>query len=157
MAGADELREAMRRFPSGICIVTVESDGHALGLTVGSLISVSLEPPLVAISIGVHTPLHTPLRTAGRFAASILAGDQEHLAQHFARNPPPIAAWVGVETRPSDAGPLLEGALAWLQCEVWAEYAGGDHTIFLGAVEAVELGRAGPALVYRERRYVPVD
>ena len=147
----------MRRFPAGVVVVTVAVDEAELGLTVGSLVSVSLEPPLVAISIGVHTPLHEPLREAGRFAVSVLAGDQERLAQHFARNPPPIAAWVGVDTRPSRCGPLLEGAIAWLECDVWAEYPGGDHTLFLGAVDSIEVGRAAPALIYRERRYVPVD
>jgi flavin reductase len=153
----DDLREAMRRFPTGVSIVTVALEESELGLTVGSLVSVSLEPPLVSIAIGVHTPLHEPLREAGAFAASLLADDQERLAQHFARNPPPIAAWVGIETRPSPAGPLLDGALAWLECRVAAEYPAGDHTLFLGEVERIEAGHPGRALAYRERRYVPVD
>ena len=153
----DDLREAMRRFPTGVAIVTVAIEDLELGLTVGSLVSVSLEPPLVSIAIGVHTPLHEPLREAGAFAANLLADDQERLAQHFARNPPPIAAWAGIETRPAEAGPLLEGALAWLECRVVAEYPAGDHTLFLGEVERIEIGRTERALAYRERRYVPVD
>ena len=147
----------MRRFPAAVAVVTLSADERDIGLTVGSLVSVSLEPPLVSIAIGVHTPLHEPLRNAGAFAASLLAHDQERLAQHFARNPPPIAAWVGIDARPSDAGPLLEDALAWLACRVRAEYPAGDHTLFLGEVERVEVGRAVPALAYRERRYVAVD
>jgi flavin reductase (DIM6/NTAB) family NADH-FMN oxidoreductase RutF len=153
----DDLREAMRRFPTGVAIVTVAIEETELGLTVGSLVSVSLEPPLVSMAIGVHTPLHEPLREAGAFAASLLADDQEQIAQHFARNPPPIAAWAGIETRPSEVGPLLADALAWLECRVAAEYPAGDHTLFVGEVERIEVGRTGRALGYRERRYVPVD
>ena len=147
----------MRRFPAAVAIVTVGVEDGDMGLTVGSLASVSLEPALVSIAIGVHTPLHEPLRHAGAFAASLLAHDQERLAQHFARNPPPIAAWSGIDVRPSDAGPLLDGALAWLECLVQAEYPAGDHTLFIGEVERVQVGRAAPALAYRERRYVAVD
>jgi flavin reductase (DIM6/NTAB) family NADH-FMN oxidoreductase RutF len=152
VTGADELRAAMRRFASGICVVTVEDEGRTLGLTVGSLVSLSLEPPLVGISIGLQSQLHEPLRRAGRFAVSILAGDQAHLAQHFARSVPPIALWEGV---PSREGDLLEGALAWLRCRVDSEHAAGDHTIFVGAVESVELGRIAPPLVYIEGAYRP--
>jgi flavin reductase (DIM6/NTAB) family NADH-FMN oxidoreductase RutF len=153
----DELREAMRRFPVGVVVVTVVDEELEYGLTVGSLVSVSLEPPLVSIAIGIHTPLHEPLRNAGAFAVSMLTAEQEHAAHHFARNPPPIAAWAGIETRPSPAGRLLEGAAAWLQCRVEAAYPAGDHTLFVGLVENVELGRDAPALTYRRRRYVAVD
>ena len=152
MVGGDELRAAMRRFASGICVVTVDDEGRTLGLTVGSLVSLSLEPALVGISIGHQSQLHEPLRRAGRFAVSILAGDQAHLAQHFARSVPPIALWEGV---PSREGDLLDGALAWLRCRVASEHEAGDHTIFVGAVESIELGRSGPPLVYVEGVYRP--
>ncbi len=139
----------MRRFPAGVAVVTVVSEGRALGLTVGSLVSLSLEPPLVGISIGTGSILHTPLREEGRFAVSLLAGDQEGVAQHFARNAPPIALWEGVSTRASDLPePLVDGALAWLECRVAGEHPAGDHTAFVGEVLSVELGRGGPALVY---------
>src|SRR5688572_30449098 len=129
----------MRRFPSGIAVVTVDDDGRKLGLTVGSLLSLSLEPPLVGISIGLDSSLHSPLRRAGRFVASVLAGDQAALAQHFARSVPPIALWTGVATR-ADAElpePLLEGALAWLECRVVGECAAGDHTFYVARLLSV--------------------
>ncbi|MGH3132104.1 MAG: flavin reductase family protein [Gaiellaceae bacterium] len=145
----DELRHAMRRFAAGTVVVTVAADGLPLGLTVGSLVSLSLEPPLVGISIGHQSSVHEPLRQAGRFVVNVLAGDQAHLAQHFARSVPPIALWTGIGTRPGEyPEPLLEGALAWLECRTWAEYEAGDHTIFVGEVLSTELGRTGPALVY---------
>jgi flavin reductase (DIM6/NTAB) family NADH-FMN oxidoreductase RutF len=158
VVGGEELRDAMRRFPSGVVVVTVAVDEVRLGLTVGSLVSLSLEPPLVGISIGHQTPLHTPLRDAGRFVVNVLGGDQEALAQHFARSVPPIALWVGVATRESDLSePLLEGALAWLECAVRAEHVAGDHTFFVADVLSVEQGRRGPGLAYREGRYHAVD
>ena len=139
----------MRRFPAGVAVVTVVSEGRGLGLTVGSLVSLSLEPPLVGMSIGNGSILHTPLRDAGRFAVSLLAGDQEAIAQHFARNAPPIALWEGIPARESELPePLVDGALAWLECRVTGEHPAGDHTVFVGEVRWIELGRAGPALAY---------
>jgi flavin reductase (DIM6/NTAB) family NADH-FMN oxidoreductase RutF len=153
-ASGDELRRAMRRFPSGVCVVTVADDGVAIGTTVGSLVSLSLEPALVGVSVGHHSSLHLPLRSAGRFAVSVLAGDQAHVAQHFARSAPPIAQWAGVDRREGEGPePLVDGALAWFRCRVVSEHEAGDHTIFVGAVELVELGRPSPALVYLEGRY----
>jgi len=156
VVSGDDLRRAMRRFPSGIAVVTVDDEGLKLGSTIGSLVSLSLEPPLVGISIGVDASLHEPLRGARRFVVNVLAGDQAGLAQHFARSVPPIAQWVSVRVRASELRePLLEGARAWLECSVVHEYAVGDHTFFVGQVESVHLGDEGPGLVYVEGEYRP--
>lgn len=152
----DELREVMRRFPTPVAVVTGVDEREEFGLTVGSLVSVSLDPPLVAVSIGKDSARHEPMRNAGGFAASLLSADQAHLAQHFARSGvPPVALWAGVATRPGAHGPLLEGALAWLECRTWAEYDAGDHTLFLGEVLSTELGERGRGLVYRSSIYQP--
>jgi flavin reductase (DIM6/NTAB) family NADH-FMN oxidoreductase RutF len=155
VADADDLLAAMRRFASGIAVLTVDDERQPLGVTVGSLVSLSLEPPLVGVSVGVHSPLHTPLEATGEFALSLLAGDQARVAQHFARGGmPPLALWTGVPVRAEVAGPpRIDGALAWLGCSVWAEYAAGDHTIFVARVDDVELGRRATALVYVEGEY----
>jgi len=155
-ATGDELRQAMRRYPSGVCVVTVDDDGTALGTTVGSLVSLSLEPPLVGISVGHQSSIHLPLRHAGRFAVSILSADQAELAKHFARSVPPIAQWVGIERREGPGPePLLAGAVAWLGCEVASEHEAGDHTVFGGALEWVELGGHAGGLVYVGGEYRP--
>jgi len=149
VASGDDLRAAMRRFASGVAVVTFDDEGDKAGVTVGSLVSLSLEPPLVGISIGRDSSAHEPLRAAGRFVVNLLGGDQAALAQHFARNVPPIARWGGIRTRESDLPePLLADALAWLECAVVAEHAAGDHTIFVGELRSVELGRVAPGLVY---------
>jgi flavin reductase (DIM6/NTAB) family NADH-FMN oxidoreductase RutF len=137
----------MRRYPFGVSVVTVDLDGERLGLTVASLSSLALEPPLVGVSVARQAALHELLRSAGGFAVSMLAADQIHLAQHFARGVPPIALWQGVETRDGGRAPLLEGAIGWLECELDAEHAVGDHTFFVGRVERAEPGRDSPPLL----------
>jgi flavin reductase (DIM6/NTAB) family NADH-FMN oxidoreductase RutF len=148
----------MRLYPSGVSVVTADVDGNRIGVTVGSLISLSLEPPLVGISIGRDLALHELLRAAGSFGVSILRGDQGDLAAHFARGVPPIALWTRVEIRAGATGvPLLEDALAWLECRVVAEHTVGDHTFFVGQVVAAEEGEPGPALLYREHSYFSAE
>ena len=158
MPSGDELRTLMRRFPAGVTVVTAEHESERLGLTVGSLVSLSLEPPLVGISISRQAPLHELLRRAGTFAVSMLAAGQEHLAQHFARSgTPPLVMWTGVSTRTGVAGaPLLAGALGWLECRVWAAYDVSTHSFFVGEVLALEAGEPERPLVYVEHEYVHV-
>lgn len=147
MAGGDDLRATMQRHPAGVSVVTVDLEGEKLGLTIASLLSVALEPPLVGISIAKKAAMHELLRGAGGFAISILGADQQAVAQHFARGVPPIAMWEGIAVRQSPRGPLLEGSLGWIESELQAELDAGDHTFFLGAVERAEPGVEGPPLV----------
>ena len=147
MTGGEELKALMQRHPTGVVVVTVDLEGERLGLTVGSLVSVALEPPLVAISIARQAALHELLRSAGGYAVSLLGAGQLELAQHFARGVPPIALWQGIEKRDGARGPLLEGALGWLECELAGEHEAGDHTLFVGRVERVEPGEQGAPLI----------
>jgi len=152
----DDLRGAMRRFPAGVAVLTLDADGLKLGVTVGSLVSVSLEPPLLSVSIGLDSSAHEPLRAARRFVANLLAGDQTHVAQHFARSGvPPLALFSGIPLR-DDARypePTIADAVAWLACGIRDEAAAGDHTIFVADVLSIELGREGPGLAYRGGTY----
>ncbi len=133
----------------------MDAEGERLGLTLGSLVSLSLEPPLVGFGVSRQAAMHELLRAAGGFALSLLAGDQEAVAQHFARGVPPLAHWHGIAAREGAAGaPLLEGALGWLECRLHAAHEAGDHTLFVGEVLTVETGRPGLALVYVGQRYV---
>ena len=147
MANGDELRAVLRRHPVGVAVATVDADGSRLGLTLASLVSLALEPPLVGISVARQAALHELLREAGGFAVSLLAADQIDLAQHFARGVPPIAMWQGVDVRESGRGPLLEGAVGWLECGLGGELEAGDHTFFLGRVERAEPGADKPPLL----------
>ncbi len=155
MASGDELRGLMRRFPAGVAVVTVDLEGERIGLTVGSLVSLSLEPPLVGFAVSRQAALHELLRAAARCAVSLLGAGQESVAQHFARGVPPIAMWHGIEWRPGPetGAPLLEGALGWLECALAGEQPAGDHTFFAGEVLAVEHGSRAAPLVYVEQAY----
>jgi flavin reductase (DIM6/NTAB) family NADH-FMN oxidoreductase RutF len=135
-------------------VLTVDVEGERLGLTLGSVVSLSLEPPLVGVSVSRQAAMHELLRRADEFGLSLLAGDQEAVAQHFARGVPPFAHWQGVGLREDEGLPLIEGALGWSRCRRGAEHEAGDHTFFVGEVLSVERGRGGPALVYVEQRYL---
>ena len=145
----------MRRFPVPVAVVSVEVEAQAIGITVGSLVSLSLEPPLVGISIGRQQAAHELIREAGGFSVTLLAEEQEDAARHFARGAPPIVLWDRVRRRPGRFAPLLEGGVGWLECALWADYPAGDHTIFVGEVVAAEVGVDGRGLVYRESGYHP--
>lgn len=153
MASGDELRDVLRRHPAGVSVVTVDLDGERLGLTVASLTSLALEPPLIGISIAHSAALHELLRAAGGFAVSLLGAAQVELARHFARGVPPIVMWSGIEAREALRGPLLAGALGWLECALAAEHPVGDHTFFVGSVERAEAGEPGRPLVRLDGEY----
>ena len=144
----------MRRFPAGVAVATVDAGtGQPLGLTLASLVSLSLEPPLLGIAVSRQAALHELLREADGFALSLLAASQDELARHFARGVPPLVLWQGIETHPGARGPLLAGALAWIDCRLEAEHDAGTHSFFIGAVERVELGAETPPLLRIDGSY----
>jgi len=156
MVEADELRAVMGRFPAGVAVVSVALRDQRIGLTVASLVSLSLEPPLVGFAIRNDAALRELLRDAGRLAVSMLAAGQESTAQHFARGVPPIALWTGIALRDTapDEPPELEGATAWLRCAIRAEHETGDHTLFVTEVEGAELAPGNPQpLVFHGQAY----
>jgi flavin reductase (DIM6/NTAB) family NADH-FMN oxidoreductase RutF len=152
VVGGEELRAVMGRFPHGVAVVTVDVRGQRAGLTVASLVSLSLSPPLVGFAVRRDAALHELLREAEEFAVSLLAEGQEALAQHFARGVPPIALWENVPVF-GEGPPRLEGAVGWLRGRVLQEHATGDHTFFVGSVESAEPGPAERPLVFHRQGY----
>ena len=148
MVSPDAVRGVLRRHPSGVAVVTVEANGQRIGLTVATLTSLSLEPPLIGVGVARQAALHELLREAGSFAVSLLGAEQEPLAEHFARGVPPIGMWQGVATREGELGaPLLEGSLGWLECRLVDELTAGTHTFFVGEVVAATEGEDGAPLL----------
>ena len=144
----------MRGFPTGVAVLTIDLEGKRLGLTVGSALWLSTEPPLAGVAVSRAAAMHELLTQAGAFALSLLTGDQEALAQHFARGVPPIAMWEGIEWRSGATGaPLLDRSLGWVECRVADRHPAGDHTLFVGDVVSSEHGRNAPALVYVDGGY----
>jgi flavin reductase (DIM6/NTAB) family NADH-FMN oxidoreductase RutF len=143
-----EFRTAMGHFASGVTVVTTRSDREPVGLTVSAFCSLSLDPPLVLVCIEKSVRSHDAIREAGVFAVNILASHQEHLSRRFASSTDEKFEGVGLREGLDDV-PVLEGALTVVQCRVRDELDGGDHTIFVGEVMKVEIGRGEPLLYYR--------
>jgi flavin reductase len=148
VATPDQLREVLRRVPTGVAVLTAASRGQPIGLTVATLVSLSLDPPLVGVAVARQAAIHELLREAGACSFSLLAADQVDVADHFARGVPPIAMWSAVElTGQTTAAPLLAGAVGWLECTVRDELPTGTHTFFICEVVAAMPGRDSAPLV----------
>lgn len=147
------LREVLGLYPTGITVVTVKAaDGGLYGVTVNSFSSVSLDPPLVLFSLS--RKLHTleALLSAGRFAIHFLRDDQQHVSARFAR--PRSNKWEDMKYRDGIMGsPVLDGSLAVLECELYAQYDGGDHVLVLGRIAHIEKDSGSHALVFYRGRY----
>jgi len=150
-----EQRLLFRRWPTGVSVVVAESGGRRAGLTVNSLVSLSLEPPLVGISLARSASLFEVLREADEWGVSLLAGDQDHIAQHFARSVPPLVLWDGIDVREDDPR-LLVGAVGWLVVRTIDEVDAGDHMFFVGAIQSIEPGPGRGSLVYLDRAYTGI-
>jgi flavin reductase (DIM6/NTAB) family NADH-FMN oxidoreductase RutF len=137
-------RRAAGQFPGGIVVVTT-SAGHAM--TVSAFASVSLEPPLVLFCAEKIARFHDAVLAAGAWAVSILAEDEEKTARWLATRGRPLDGQLGELAHhpgPVTGAPLLDGALATLECRTFAVYDGGDHSIIVGQVAAAE-SQASPA------------
>ncbi|MFI1221102.1 MULTISPECIES: flavin reductase family protein [unclassified Streptomyces] len=150
----DRLRGALGHFASGVTVVTTATEGpdgsegrpQAHGMTANAFTSVSLEPPLVLVSIANGARTHRRIDASGRYGVSILGAEQEAAARHFAgaEQSPEV---VGLEWR--DGLPLVTGALVHLVCRVRQAHRAGDHTLFVGEVEGLWIGSGGPLVHYR--------
>lgn len=151
----EDQRALFRRWPAGVSVVAAEASGHRGGMTVSSLISLSLEDRLVAISVAHSASLHAVLEDAPDWAVSILAGSQQTVAQHFAQSLQPDELWSGMHVREDDPR-LVEDAAGWLVARTVDRVVTGDHTLFVGEVTWSELGPGPDSLVYVHRGYVTV-
>lgn len=143
-------RQVLGHFCTGIAVVTAMEGDQPVGFTAQSLTSVSLDPPLVSVCPAKSSTSWPRIRAVGAFCVSILADDQEVTCRAFAKPGPDKFAGVGWSPSPTTGSPLLDGALAWVDCRLETEYEAGDHLIALGRV--LDLGVAEgkqPLLFYR--------
>jgi len=156
-ADADALRGAMSHFPTGVTVVTSGREEEVEGMTANAVISVSLDPLLLLVSVHKDARLNPRIKQEGYFAVSLLADDQEGLSRLFA-SPERSSGLQALHSLGGGYGstgaPLAAGALAAIECELGDTYYGGDHDLFLGRVVEVHLGdtRKGP-LVFHEGGY----
>ena len=147
-------RRVLSHLAGGVALVTARGPaGQPCGLTATSLCSVSLEPPLVLVCIDQGANTHLGIEASGAYAVNLLAREQEELADRFAREDPEKFRGLEVSERVTGA-PVLEAALARLDCTVAQEVSAGDHTLFVGQVEAADLRPGeGEPLVHHLGRY----
>ena len=141
-----DFRNALGTYATGVTIITaVGADGKPYGLTCNSFASVSLNPPLVLWSLGMFSQGLSVFQNASHFAVNVLGISQQTLANRFAKSSDD--KFVGVDWKPGLGGaPLLAESVANFQCRAANRYYGGDHVIFLGAVEAYSYNGKEPLL-----------
>lgn len=150
-AGIDpsQFRQLLGRFATGVTVLTVNTpDGRPLGMTANSLSSVSLHPPLVSVCVDREAELHDVILRAPVFVVNVLSSPQEALARRFSDKHEDRFDGIGYHLSPEGLI-LLDGALAHVTCERYAEYPGGDHTMVIGRVVGGTTGEGSPLLFYR--------
>lgn len=147
------LRHILGHFATGLTVITTATKDGPAGLTCQSFSSLSLEPALVTFSPARTSTTWPVLREAGRFTVNILPAEHQHLAAQFARSG--TDKFAGVSHTPSPLGnPVLDRALAWVDCELHQEYDGGDHTIVVAAVRALSARADAKPLLFYKGDYV---
>ena len=150
------LRKMRGLFASGVTVVTTIHEGQLRGVTVSAFSSLSLNPPLVLICLANESESKDWIAESGVFAVNTLSDEQEFLSERFAARAPIVnVRFEGVPYHTASTGsPILADSLAWYDCRVEALHDGGDHTIFIGRVEAAGFGaESKPPLVYFANRY----
>jgi len=148
---AAALRSCLGRFVTGVAVVTFDDADGPRGITVNSFTSVSMEPPLILVSIAKTARSHDALAQAIPFTVNVLGAEQEALARRFVRGGEELP----VRWLEGSSPPRLLGTLAHFQCAPWRSYDAGDHTLLLGEVVDFD-SREGDALGFFTSRFMPV-
>jgi len=151
----EELREVMRKWVTGVSVVTVQMDGSLHGMTIGSLVSISIDPPRIAITLGNQTRTHNMLQQSKEFGVSILGENQQLIAEHFSGMiPDQDERMASVKiTRMVNDIPVIDDALGHLACRVVHEYKMPSSTLFVGEVLEAHVDDSNFPLVYGNRKY----
>jgi flavin reductase (DIM6/NTAB) family NADH-FMN oxidoreductase RutF len=147
----EDFRKTLSRFASGVTIVTVATEDALHGMTASSFASVSLDPPLILVVLDKTSQTRELVTQRKAFAVNILGADQETLSRAFARSGHKPFDELTYHLNPEGI-PLLDGAIAWIECTVSRIVDGGDHDIVIGAVRRCD-ARPGTPLIYYEKAY----
>ena len=145
----------MRAWTTGVAIVSADHEGQRHGMTVNSFASISLDPPLIAVSLQTASHTHALVSRAGAFGLTILAAGQQELSERFAgRTGDAGTRWHGLQTEALITGaPFITGGLAFLDCRLSQAIRAGTNTLFIGEVVAVQAKDHEAPLVYHDRAY----
>jgi flavin reductase (DIM6/NTAB) family NADH-FMN oxidoreductase RutF len=141
-------RRVLGHYPTGVCAITaMQADGKPIGMVVGSFTSVSLDPPLVAFFPDRSSSSWPKIQATGRFCVNVLAGHQEPLCRALASKAE--KKFAGIDYRLSKAGlPILDGIVAWIDCDLHAVHEAGDHYIVLGLVHTLDVEKQNKPLLF---------
>jgi flavin reductase (DIM6/NTAB) family NADH-FMN oxidoreductase RutF len=152
------LKEAMRVYPQGVTVVTTTAKDGPKGITVSSFASVSLEPPLVLISIAKTSALHEVFKGSNAFAVNFLADDQKSVSDRFAGRVELKDRFEGLKFRAgATRSPIIDGVRAMIECQTWRVSEGGDHSIIVGEVVAAKVLNTKRPLVYYAQQYTTTE
>jgi flavin reductase (DIM6/NTAB) family NADH-FMN oxidoreductase RutF len=143
-------RQVLGRFASGVTVVTARYQGQTHGMTASAFVSVSLDPPLVLVSLGNRSYMHRILPPAGAYGVSVLSEDQERLSNHFAGR---TVENLHIRFTTRNDIPLIEDAVAYFVVRVIDSHPAGDHTLYIGQVEHFEAAAEGRPLLFYAGRY----
>lgn len=147
---AARFRHVIGHFMSGVAVVTARGAARDHGMTVSAISSLSLEPPMLVVCLNLRSPTQEAVRAGGAFAISVLRDGQDALAQRFAS--PHDNKFDGVDVSYGVLGqPLIDAALATLECEVVESVVGGTHRVFLARVRHATVRSGSPLAYYRGR------
>jgi flavin reductase (DIM6/NTAB) family NADH-FMN oxidoreductase RutF len=141
-------RSLMARFATGVTVVTSVGPGGPAGMTANAVASLSLEPLLLMVGFELQSRTLAAVRQSGLFAVNVLASDQEEVSRVFAGKQPEEEKFAGCAYGECLGVPVIDGALAWLCCQVEAVYPGGDHVIVVGNVLEMRDNGGEPLLFY---------
>lgn len=145
----NELRRVMGHFATGVTVITaLRKSGEMHGLTANAFTSVSLVPPLLLVCVDKNAESYPCFDETRVFTVNILAHDQEALSRKFAVSGGEKFQGVAYHTGANGA-PILDGALAYVECKVVQAFDGGDHTIYLGEIEQAEAREGKPLMFFR--------
>lgn len=147
-----EFREAMGCFATGVTIITMDDGGRVHGMTANAFASVSLDPPLVLVCVDQKAQTHAHLHAKKRFGVNVLAEGQQAISEHYSdpgRVPQEFVKAGASFERTAHGTPVLQQALAYLECRLHSAQAAGDHTIFIAEVEDLVVRKGDPLLFFR--------
>ncbi|MBV9193814.1 MAG: flavin reductase family protein [Solirubrobacterales bacterium] len=151
-----DFRATVGAFATGVTVITTRGEEHAYGMTANAFSSVSLDPPLVLVCVIADSEGSKHIQRNGVFAVNILHADQEPVSRFFASRDRPRGrdAFTSVPHRVSATGsPIIQGAVAYLDCNLHAAHEAGDHEIFIGEVLELGFESEGQPLVFHGGRY----
>ncbi|MBM3944119.1 MAG: flavin reductase family protein [SAR202 cluster bacterium] len=159
MPDAQQFRQAWSRFATGVSVITTrEPDGGVHGMAANGICSVSLDPMLVLVCVDHRRQTYPLIKSTGRFAINILAGDQQAIAEYWARPPEKREGDVETPFKFTKRGAAtIEGCLAYMDCHVYQEVPAGDHTLFIGEVDEIHIGSAEEPLLFYQSKFNQLD